>query len=150
MSDCLAIQHHRKALLLTGWLSLIATVLHGAWQLYMPGYSAFEQADDIALDSVFMLNGAITLFLFFSALAAFWVARSTTMLLTDVRAISLCILGFWLSRFALELVLPSPLPFLFIQEPNLIIRVFMLVFVAILATPFLVSIRRSAGAVGHQ
>lgn len=132
----------KKSLILVGIFCLIVTVIHGAWYWYLPGYAALQSLTPIQLDTLQLMNAAITLFLLIMGVATLVVARSATLSLPHVRMFSLFLIVFWAGRLALELVMPLQIPLLFIEHPGMIAKVIMALPLVVLGVPYL----RTVGA----
>lgn len=133
---------YRLALMTVGILCLAAAAIHGAWLWYMPRYPVLASLDAIQMQTMLLLNAAITLFLFMTALATVLVARATTLSLQHVRGFALLVMGFWAARFLLELIMPLSIPLLFIEHPGVFAKAVMAFPVVILAIPLFLEIRQ--------
>lgn len=127
---------HRICLAIVGIVCLIATVIHGLWMRYIPAYPSMASLTPVQMETVLLLNAAVTLFLFMTGVTALAVALARTLTLAHLRAASLLLMAFWAGRFCLELAMPLQIPLLFIESPGTFARAFMLLPILILAIPF--------------
>lgn len=126
---------YRGALAIVGVICLVATAIHGIWIVYMPGYAALASLDEVQMNTIKLLNAAITLFLLHMGVFTLLVSRSGTLSHQHVRTYAVLLGSFWMGRFLLEIFMPLKIPLLFIERPGLFAKSFMLAPVLILLIP---------------
>ena len=128
---------YRKVLFIIAIYTFLVTIVHGAWHWYLPGYPATRGIAPALLQTLLLMNAAITLFLLIMGLAALAAARSASLTEQQRRAVTLLLLAFWLGRLVLEFVMPVGLPLLFIDKPQLLAKILIALPVVLLSLALL-------------
>lgn len=137
-------RRYKASLLLVGALCLLAAVIHGAWLWYLPGYAELDSLDKRQLNTMLLFDAAITLFLFATGVATLFAARAQDLSLRSIRGFTLVLVGFWIGRFLLQLVMPLEIPLVFIHRPGVFVTAFIGAPVVILLVPLVMDFRESS------
>lgn len=126
----------RLTLMIIGGMTLACALLHGSWHVYFAGYEQLQGMSPLQLQTLQLLNAAITVFVLLMSAACFLVARDQTLSLAHLKRFTGLVALFWTLRFLLELAMPLQIPFLWI-EPSSAILIFPLLHLIVLSFPFL-------------
>ena len=132
---------------------VIVAPLHGLWYWFFPRYAEMNGLTTIQWDVINLFNWSIAAVLLFTAVLTLLIARARSLTLHHLRIFSALLFGFWACRLVLEFIFPTRIPFVFIPNPSMLLKILMFVALAILIMPELISkvmIIRASRAKGHR
>ncbi|MFH1074869.1 MAG: hypothetical protein V1752_07260 [Candidatus Firestonebacteria bacterium] len=130
-------QSFRLSLKVYASIVLVASLTHGIWHWFLPTYIEMKGLTEIQENVLFILNWSVAVFLLFLSILSFWASYARTFTLDQLRMFSLCMIGFWMCRFALEFIFPVQIPFVIIPNPSMLFKIFILIGITILIFPVL-------------
>ncbi len=126
---------YRRALRVHAYFGVLGALIHTSWHWFFSGYEVMNGLTDLQWDMMNIFNLSTALFFVFLASLSFIVLRYKKLEFKSIRIINLCLLLFYSGRLLIEFIIPSPIPFIIIEESNIVIRIMLSLLILILLYP---------------
>jgi hypothetical protein len=117
---------NKLALKINGYVSIFAAICHIIWTFYFSGYQEFKSLNKAQWDVILIFNWSTALMLFLFGTLSLFISKLKMLSDKQIQIFCYLFLILWTGRFIIDLIYPVPIPFLFMGNAGILVRLILL------------------------
>lgn len=115
-----------RSLKINGYVSIFAAICHIIWTFFFSGYQEFKSLNKEQWDVILIFNWSTALMLIIFGALSLFISKLKMLSDKHVQVFCYLFLILWTGRFIIDLIYPVPIPFFFIENVGILIRLILL------------------------
>lgn len=117
---------NKLALKINGYVSIFAATCHIIWTFFFSGYQEFKSLNKEQWEVILIFNWSTALMLIIFGTISLFISKLKMLSDKQIQFFCFLFLMLWTGRFLIDLIYPVPIPFLFLENAGILVRLILL------------------------